>query len=670
MHEGDEESDFTGGTVTFESDLLNPENDEGGGTTAGGPVSLMVEPKGAAGNMLRVIRTPDDDLSGTGGEGNNDESTVLSLDLVEAEGASAPVAEPIPLDEGIAAQSSQLGGFDPDRALDDAVNFTHTQAGQGLPATWQVLLPEPYTFESVTIWNRASSDGTLDCCPSRLRDITIQIVNFEGGEDVVESDFEGGTVTFESDLLNPENDEGGGTTAGGPVNLTVETNGAAGNMVRVIRTPDDDLSGTDGEGNNDESTVLSLDLVEAEGVSGAIGPDLTDSDGDGLRDEWETEHFGNLDQTADGDPDGDGLNNLAEQDKANPNKADSDDDGVDDGVEITDGTEPGKPDTDGDGLNDGAEKAAGSNPKDKDSDDDGLSDGDEVNTHGTNPTESDTDGDGFDDEAEISRGTDPKDPKSNPEVQVGDEIPLTIGIPAQSSQLGGFGPELALDDVANFTHTQAGQGLPATWQLLLPDTYSFQSVTIWNRDASDETLGCCPSRLRDITIQIVDFDGDVESEFSEGRIVYESELLNPENVIGGGVFDDGAISLTATPGGAAGNLIRVIRTPDEDLSGTDGQGNNDEPTVLSIDLIRATGRLGTGIPFAITSIEHDSEAGTATVTWTSNPGIAYAIEYADDLEAWIELDDGIEGEAGTTSFTDSSIPQGAAERYYRVRENR
>jgi hypothetical protein len=663
MHEGDEESDFTGGTVTFESDLLNPENDEGGGTTAGGPVSLMVEPKGAAGNMLRVIRTPDDDLSGTDGEGNNDESTVLSLDLVEAEGAPAPVAEPIPLDEGISAQSSQLGGFDAGRALDESVNFTHTQAGVGLPATWQVLLPESYTFESVTIWNRDASDETLGCCPSRLRDITIQIVEFEGDE---QSDFAGGTVTFESDLLNPENEEGGGTTAGGPVSLMVEPKGAAGNMLRVIRTPDDDLSGTDGEGNNDESTVLSLDLVEAEGVSGRGGPDLTDSDGDGLRDEWENEHFGNLDQTADGD----GLSNLEEQDKADPNKADSDDGGVEDRVEITDGTEPGNPDTDGDGLNDGAEKAAGSDPTDKDSDDDGLSDGVEVNTHGTNPAESDTDRDGFDDAAEISRGTDPTDPKSNPGVQVGDEIPVTVGIPAQSSQLGGFGPDRALDDIANFTHTQAGQGLPATWQLLLPDTYSFQSVTIWNRDASDDTLGCCPSRLRDITIQIVDFGGDVENEFSEGRIVYESELLNPENEIGGGVFDDGPISLTANPGGAAGNLIRVIRTPDDDLSGTNGAGNNDEPSVLSIDLIRATGRLGTGIPFAITSIEHDADAGTATVTWTSSPGINYAIEFAEDLQAWIEIDDGIEGEAGTTSFTDSSIPQGAAERYYRVRENR
>jgi hypothetical protein len=39
---------------------------------------------------------------------------------------------------------------------------------------------------------------------------------------------------------------------------------------------------------------------------------ITDSDGDGLADTWEIAHFGNLAQTAAGDPDGDGYSNLAE----------------------------------------------------------------------------------------------------------------------------------------------------------------------------------------------------------------------------------------------------------------------------------------------------------------------------------------------------------------------
>ena len=38
----------------------------------------------------------------------------------------------------------------------------------------------------------------------------------------------------------------------------------------------------------------------------------TDSDNDGLPDWWEMKYFGNLNQTAAGDPDGDGWTNLEE----------------------------------------------------------------------------------------------------------------------------------------------------------------------------------------------------------------------------------------------------------------------------------------------------------------------------------------------------------------------
>jgi hypothetical protein len=40
---------------------------------------------------------------------------------------------------------------------------------------------------------------------------------------------------------------------------------------------------------------------------------VEDSDGDGLSDEWENQYFGNLrDQSHSDDPDGDGVDNLAE----------------------------------------------------------------------------------------------------------------------------------------------------------------------------------------------------------------------------------------------------------------------------------------------------------------------------------------------------------------------
>jgi hypothetical protein len=52
---------------------------------------------------------------------------------------------------------------------------------------------------------------------------------------------------------------------------------------------------------------------------------VVDSDGDGLADDWEYFHFGNLDQDGDDDPDGDGLDNQAEHDGGtDPNVPDND----------------------------------------------------------------------------------------------------------------------------------------------------------------------------------------------------------------------------------------------------------------------------------------------------------------------------------------------------------
>jgi hypothetical protein len=167
-------------------------------------------------------------------------------------------------------------------------------------------------------------------------------------------------------------------------------------------------------------------------------------------------------------------------------------------------------------------------------------------------------------------------------------INLSVGTAAQSTQLGGFGAGNALDTTVNFTHTLSSDANP-TWQVLLPTTWSFDSVEAFNRGASGGALSCCPSRFRDITIQIVNFAGDVNSDFTGGTVTFSSPLLNPENAIGGGVASGGAVSLTANPGGAVGNMIRIIRTRDDDLSGSAGAGNADEAAVLSMDLVIADG---------------------------------------------------------------------------------
>ena len=131
----------------------------------------------------------------------------------------------------------------------------------------------------------------------------------------------------------------------------------------------------------------------------STAPD-SDSDNDGLPDVWEEQFFDNLDQTAQGDPDSDGLNNAEEFEAGTkPDNADSDDDGYADGVETgtgtwvsaeNTGTSPTKSDSDGDGLADGVEnpdlgydaenpeKQSGSDPNEKDSDGDTVPDGREI----------------------------------------------------------------------------------------------------------------------------------------------------------------------------------------------------------------------------------------------------------------------------------------------------
>ncbi|MFP6738595.1 MAG: discoidin domain-containing protein, partial [Planctomycetota bacterium] len=98
-----------------------------------------------------------------------------------------------------------------------------------------------------------------------------------------------------------------------------------------------------------------------------------------------------------------------------------------------------------------------------------------------------------------------------------------LGIATQSSEYnnGQFPASLGIDgNLGNFTHTGAGQNLPSTWELDLRAEYLISSIVLYNR------RGCCPSRFRDLTVLVLDGP--------DGDILFESDLLNPENVLGNG----------------------------------------------------------------------------------------------------------------------------------------
>ncbi len=152
----------------------------------------------------------------------------------------------------------------------------------------------------------------------------------------------------------------------------------------------------------------------------ATGPGTSnDTDGDGLPDDWELLHFGDLDETEFGDLEPDGLTNLQEFNRGtDPNNPDSDGDGLEDGPEFNlHGTDPADSDSDDDGLSDGAEvNTYGTDPNNPDSDGDGLPDGAEIDTHNTNPLDGDSDNDGFSDGLEVAFGSDPNDSADTPDT--------------------------------------------------------------------------------------------------------------------------------------------------------------------------------------------------------------------------------------------------------------
>ena len=450
--------------------------------------------------------------------------------------SSADAQDPVNIaPTGTASQSTQLNAFSADLAIDSNFgNFTHTQAGNGgSPVVWWMLdFGAPKEFEQIILHNRGGG-----CCQSRLRDITVFVLDdpfiltdaltadplltVEDLPDILDD-----AIIFQSELLNAENVDGGGGTGGPPSIDSGLAELIEGQVIVVTRTPDPDNSGTGGQGNADEGDVLSLGEVEVMGVVEC--PEEGDTHCTGM----------DIAEPLEG---GAGLYTVT---------ASGEDDGGD-AVLFTFTFEG----PNGELLEFGpqASNTASAN----------LGPGEWTITVLA-------DDEPFCPDLAV-------DAECIEEIEVAESANLALGKTAvQSSDYGNgqFPASFGVDgNLGNFTHTLAGNnGLgPATWRVDIGREADVAFINIFNR------TNCCSSRLRDLTVQVL--DSDLETP------LFETPLLNPENI--GGAFPIGPatigvdlVHLTGAP--VTGYGVRIVREPDPDNSGTDGQGNADEATVLSL----------------------------------------------------------------------------------------
>jgi uncharacterized repeat protein (TIGR01451 family) len=150
------------------------------------------------------------------------------------------------------------------------------------------------------------------------------------------------------------------------------------------------------------STIGNVGGSDSQDSDGTIITGSTDNDGDGYtggNDPDDNNPCVPDNNAGSCDRDQDGLTNAEETlYGTNPDDADTDDDGINDGSEVngtpsSDPLDPCDPnpnaqacDSDGDGLNEDEEEEHYTNPDDADTDDDGINDGDEVD-NGSDPTD-------------------------------------------------------------------------------------------------------------------------------------------------------------------------------------------------------------------------------------------------------------------------------------------
>jgi len=434
------------------------------------------------------------------------------------------------------------------------------------------------------------------------------------------------------------------------------------------------------------------------------------------------------------DEDSDGLSNLGEFERGtiidNP---DSDNDTLPDGVETNTGiwvnesdrgTDPLNADTDGDGLGDGVENhdlpydgqnpetQPGSDPNNANTDGDAAPDGLEVanRTDPTNPasfpaftqflefryqfdTEAaplvDTSGKELAELGTPSNG--PAHRYGEPSLVGGDGFSIGLDAPAPNHSSGSY---LLVPDPPNpdsFTFSiwikpdKPGEQNPIfsrenVWwpspgvffSLFVNGSGGLVWITGENQNIETETGLIKDGEIYHIVVTHEDSDGPETFQTDRGRLyvngVMVAEVNNPTEV-------------PTLESKADGNGIYRSIWLGSRSSGPGYKGEFDDFQMYNTELSPAQveemylnpGTLASFISppaFKITSIVHDEEADTVTLTWNSKPGKSYSIDSSTDLTdgEWSEVTDSWASQGTETSFTQTGVDPGTLRLFYRVRE--
>jgi len=437
-------------------------------------------------------------------------------------------------------------------------------------------------------------------------------------------------------------------------------------------------------------------------ASTEAGPDelfvVSDSDGDGLPDSWEEKWFGegNLSQGANDDPDSDDLTNLEEFNfniNLDPNKADSDDDNLNDGREVN------------------TEKT---DPLDSDSDDDTLTDGDEVLTHLTNPLSNDSDGDFYLDQNEIANGSNPNDGNDPGPVTpalahrwsftTGSELVdsvsgnsgvlrATAAVSDNQLQLdgAGTGPEASsmgfsnpVDIGGNFGGTgfsietwYTDAGTPQWGKLFTFGTNIAGQEIAWTHQRAGDDLAPGLDRNGAIAIESIPFGSDERLSLDEEHhLVITVEPDGTTNL-----WVDGTKEITDVPTNPVNNIVTDTESIGSTAWGDSGHlGSVNEFRIwkgtLTEDDVTASFAIGPdSLPgekgLAITAISRNPANGAVTLTFRSIVGRKYRIDRSPDLlpadsPMWIDVDDEFIATSDISTFTD---PSASGDRlFYRIED--